>query len=107
MKERRIVPESRLAPRTGPGCFSDFSGRRFEGRDSMSNRTANDRSTTGYRVTRTFTCALLIAGVCCVSQAPVAAQQPYPVKPLRIISPYPPGGGNDTLSRTIATKLSE
>src|SRR5262245_26171434 len=36
-----------------------------------------------------------------------AAQQAFPVKPMRIISPYPPGGGNDTLARTIAPKLTE
>lgn len=33
--------------------------------------------------------------------------QTFPVKPLRIISPFPPGGGNDTLARTIAPKLGE
>jgi len=33
--------------------------------------------------------------------------QTFPVKPLRIISPYPPGGGNDTLARTIAPRLGE
>ncbi len=40
-------------------------------------------------------------------QAPAAAQQAYPVKPVRIISIFPPGGGNDLLSRTVAQKLSE
>ncbi|MBI3936247.1 MAG: tripartite tricarboxylate transporter substrate binding protein [Betaproteobacteria bacterium] len=33
--------------------------------------------------------------------------QTYPVKPVRIISPYPPGGGNDTLARTISQRLGE
>src|SRR5690606_28725594 len=33
--------------------------------------------------------------------------QTFPVKPLRIISPYPPGGGNDTLARSLTPKLSE
>ena len=45
---------------------------------------------------------IAMAGVVSVSHA-----QPFPVKPLRIISPYPPGGGNDTLARTIAPKLTE
>lgn len=36
-----------------------------------------------------------------------AFAQDFPVKPLRIISPYPPGGGNDTLARTLTPKLSE
>jgi tripartite-type tricarboxylate transporter receptor subunit TctC len=31
----------------------------------------------------------------------------YPVKPVRLIAPYPPGGGNDTMARAIAGKLSE
>src|SRR3954468_14738066 len=31
----------------------------------------------------------------------------YPSQPLRIIVPYPAGGGTDTLARIIATKLQE
>ena len=33
--------------------------------------------------------------------------QTFPSKPLRLISPYPPGGGNDTLARTLSPKLGE
>jgi len=33
--------------------------------------------------------------------------QGFPSKPVRLISPYPPGGGNDTLARTITPKLTE
>ena len=36
-----------------------------------------------------------------------AAAQSYPVKPVRMIVPYPPGGGNDTLARLFAAKLSD
>jgi len=39
--------------------------------------------------------------------APVAAQPAFPSKPLRIISPFPPGGGNDALCRIIAHRLNE
>ena len=39
--------------------------------------------------------------------AGIANAQTYPVKPVRIISPYPPGGGNDTISGLIADKLTE
>jgi tripartite-type tricarboxylate transporter receptor subunit TctC len=32
--------------------------------------------------------------------------QPWPAKPVRIISPFAPGGGNDTLSRILAATLT-
>ena len=74
----------------------------------MSKRTANGESRI-YRpgAARIPRLAVWIAVVWCAWQAPAVAQQPYPVKPVRIISPYPPGGGNDTLCRAIAAKLSE
>ena len=39
--------------------------------------------------------------------APVAAQQAYPSRPVRIISPFAAGGGNDLICRTIAAKLTD
>lgn len=39
--------------------------------------------------------------------APALAQQPYPSRPVRIISPFAPGGGNDALCRIVAPRLSE
>jgi len=36
-----------------------------------------------------------------------AAAQNYPVRPIRLISPNPPGGANDTIGRIVAGRLSE
>jgi tripartite-type tricarboxylate transporter receptor subunit TctC len=36
----------------------------------------------------------------------VAAAQEYPNRPIRFIVPFPPGGGNDTMARTIGNKLA-
>lgn len=46
-----------------------------------------------------------VAAVFSVSAA--LAQVQYPAKPIRLIVPFPPGGGSDTLSRILAPKLSE
>ncbi len=51
--------------------------------------------------------------VCTVSSfvfaadASPGAAQAYPSRPIRLIVPYPPGGGNDTLARMIGQKLTE
>ncbi|RPI44392.1 MAG: tripartite tricarboxylate transporter substrate binding protein [Betaproteobacteria bacterium] len=39
--------------------------------------------------------------------APVGAQPAYPVKPIRVITPYGPGGTTDILSRMVGPKLTE
>ena len=36
-----------------------------------------------------------------------AGAQAYPVKPVRIIAPFPPGGTTDTMCRIIAQRLTE
>jgi len=46
--------------------------------------------------------ALLAAA--CVSSAAFAQ---YPAKPVRIVVPYPPGGGNDFLARLLSQRLTE
>ncbi len=33
--------------------------------------------------------------------------QTYPSRPIRIVVPYPPGGFNDTLGRTLAAKFQD
>ena len=47
---------------------------------------------------------IITAGVFAV--LPVCAQQ-YPTKPIRIVVAWPPGGGTDVVSRTIAAKMNE
>ena len=39
--------------------------------------------------------------------AAASGAQNYPVKPIRLVSPYPPGGANDILARIIGQKLGE
>ena len=50
-------------------------------------------------------CLGLIAASLLALAAGAAQAQGYPDKQIRIISPYGPGGGNDTISRLLATKL--
>lgn len=46
---------------------------------------------------------MLLAGIA----AAAAVAQDYPVKPVRVIVPFAPGGPNDVLGRIVAQKLSE
>ncbi|MFO6421178.1 Bug family tripartite tricarboxylate transporter substrate binding protein [Hylemonella sp. W303a] len=65
----------------------------------MSNTSSSPRLSR-----RTFQFAALLAALG-ASQASWA--QNYPVKPVRLVVPFPPGGGTDMVARALGQKLSE
>jgi tripartite-type tricarboxylate transporter receptor subunit TctC len=61
---------------------------------------------------RALACALAAAGTVCaatlVLASPAAlAQQAWPVKPVRMLIPWPPGGSNDVAGRIVAPRMAE
>jgi tripartite-type tricarboxylate transporter receptor subunit TctC len=52
--------------------------------------------------------ALIAATLAFASVSPAqAASGEYPARPVRMIVPYPPGGGSDITGRAIGNKLTE
>jgi tripartite-type tricarboxylate transporter receptor subunit TctC len=56
------------------------------------------------RTLRVLSIAIAVASV---GAAPGVRAQGFPAKPIRIISPFAPGGGNDVICRIIAPRLAE
>ncbi|HWP90359.1 MAG TPA: tripartite tricarboxylate transporter substrate-binding protein, partial [Burkholderiales bacterium] len=50
---------------------------------------------------------LAVAVLALIAWGAPATAQSYPAKSVRIIVPYPPGGGTDLAARLIAQKLTE
>jgi tripartite-type tricarboxylate transporter receptor subunit TctC len=48
-----------------------------------------------------------LSGALALCACAAFAQQPYPSKPIRIISPYAPGGSTSTIARLIGYKMTE
>ena len=59
-----------------------------------------------YKVGRSFFCAC-VAFVAYFAMADIAAAETYPSKVIKVINPWPPGGGADILVRALMIKLSE
>lgn len=55
--------------------------------------------------TRTIGASVTLA-LCAVAAMPAAAQS-YPSRPIRMIVTYPPGGGADTIGRTVGQRLGD
>ena len=49
----------------------------------------------------------LLCGALAVLPLTTLAQPVFPSKPIRLIVPYPPGGGSDTIARPLAQRMSE
>ena len=54
-------------------------------------------------------CARTAFGValCLCASAPFAVAAQFPVKPIRLITPYPPGGGTDAVARPVAVAFNK
>jgi tripartite-type tricarboxylate transporter receptor subunit TctC len=48
-----------------------------------------------------------LAGLALLAPAAPAAQTDYPARPIRLLVPFPPGGGADTLARIVTPKLTD
>ncbi len=46
-------------------------------------------------------------GLLLILTSGIAAAQPYPSRPVKMIIPFPPGGSNDVVGRLVANQLSE
>jgi hypothetical protein len=67
--------------------------------ERSARRITASRQTQSIPIIPSVLAALALAGS--------ALAQRYPVKPIRFIVPFPPGGGNDIMARLVGQKLTE
>ena len=77
------------------------------GTTARSNAVRSCRTSNRSRITasRLGICSVILAA--CVAVPAFAGELKYPTKPVRLISAYAPGGGNDTMARALAQRLTE
>jgi hypothetical protein len=112
-----ILPESGLANTTRI-CPGNIQTTRHEDTDKVASPLPTRLTTRPNQTTLTALCnqdsimqikTLLCATTCAIAALgpAITSAQTYPNKPIRMIVPFPPGGGVDFMARIIAQKLSE
>jgi tripartite-type tricarboxylate transporter receptor subunit TctC len=56
---------------------------------------------------RTLATLALACGLATLGLQPVAAQEPYPAKPVKLIVPFAPGGSTDIVARLVADRMQQ
>src|SRR4051812_22351476 len=57
--------------------------------------------------TKMFRCTAAIVLCAALTSVQAFGADTYPSRPIRVIVPFPPGGGNDIVGRIVALKLGE
>jgi tripartite-type tricarboxylate transporter receptor subunit TctC len=57
-------------------------------------------------ITKRALCAAIV-GAAIIAAIPALAADSYPSRPIRVISPFPPGSASDTVSRVVLDKVSQ